>query len=153
MNVSALDYITQPLFSGAHQPRAFLPLTMRLEPSLRAWSFRSSYADLPTSGVRRVPKPVNAFPTGSLGDRWLPWERTNAHDLLMQARPNMMPFDIWWRRVFGRAPPAVVYFAQGAQFAAHREAIHHLPLATYEWLLAELEQGHDEVIYYLEFSW
>jgi len=38
-----------------------------------------------------------------------------------------------------------VYVAQGGQFAASASALRRMPKATYEWLLRQLEEGHDEV--------
>ena len=42
----------------------------------------------------------------------------------------MIEFDAFFRRVVGRPPPAVLYFAQGAQFAASRAALRSTPKAS-----------------------
>lgn len=150
MNLSMADYLTAPLTGGANDsgvtrgaaPRVFMPLTMRISRDQKAWSLRSSYADLRTPPEdRRVPRPVPTFPSGSPTDEWMPWEVTNVHEWLHTApigRPDAMPLDVFFLRVLGRPPPEVLYFAQGAQFAAHRDAIRQLPKATYEWLLSTL---------------
>ena len=47
-----------------------------------------------------------------------------------------MPFEDYWQALFPSTPmPEVLYVAQGAQFAAHRNALRHTPKAAYEWLL------------------
>ena len=65
----------------------------------------------------------------------------------------MLEFDAFFRRVVGRPPPAVLYFAQGAQFAASRAALHSTSKETYEWILELVEAGHLEVTFYLEVMW
>ena len=64
-----------------------------------------------------------------------------------------MPFGDYFRHVFGRAPPRVIFFSQGAQFAASAKALRHTPRATYARLLRQIEAGHAEIIYYLELTW
>ena len=65
----------------------------------------------------------------------------------------MIEFDAFFRRVVGRPPPAVLYFAQGAQFAASRAALRSTPKETYQWILGLVEAGHLEVTFYLEMMW
>ena len=65
----------------------------------------------------------------------------------------MIEFDAFFRRVVGRPPPAVLYFAQGAQFGASRAALRSTPRATYQWILELIEAGHLEVTFYLEMMW
>ena len=64
-----------------------------------------------------------------------------------------MPFGDYFRHVFGRAPPRVLFFSQGAQFATSAKALRHTPRTTYAWLLRQIEAGHAEIIYYLELTW
>ena len=64
-----------------------------------------------------------------------------------------MDFDAFFQRVVGRAPPAVLYFAQGAQFSASRVALRSTPKETYQWILELVEAGHLEVTFYLEMIW
>ena len=54
---------------------------------------------------------------------------------------------------FFRAPPAVPYFAHGAQFAAARAALRSAPKATFQWMLELVEAGRLEVTFYLELIW
>ena len=42
----------------------------------------------------------------------------------------MIEFDAFFRHVVGRPPPAVLYFAQGAQFGASRAALRSTPKAS-----------------------
>ena len=95
------------------------------------------------------------------GDRWLKWE---VNDLQKHAKEatlklsvlradELIDFPAFFQRVLGRAPPAVLYFAQGAQFAASRSALRSTPKETYQWILELVEAGHFEVTFYLEMIW
>jgi hypothetical protein len=66
---------------------------------------------------------------------------------------EMIDFGTFFQRVIGRPPPAVLYFAHGAQFAASRAAVRSTSKETYEWILELVEAGHFEVTYYLEMIW
>ena len=161
-NVSVLDYLQA---EGNHlqaDGNLFMPLTGRASHDLKLASFRSTFAD--GHGPRpRVSRPVATHPIhgdkqsdadAGGGDRWLEWED---NDLSMVAKKmtlqqgvlcadEMIDFDAFFRRVVGRAPPAVLYFAQGAQFAASRTALHSTPKETYQWILELVEAGHLEVL-------
>jgi hypothetical protein len=160
-NVSVLDYLQA-------RDDLFMPITGRMNHDLTTSSFRSTFAD--GVGARpRVSRPVPAYPNhGDQGsnaegadDRWLEWE---ANDLQQHAKDatlmqgvlrtdELIDFNDFFQRVVGRAPPAVLYFAQGAQFAASRAALRSTPKATYQWILELIEAGHFEVTFYLEMIW
>ena len=148
-NVSVFSYLLP-------SDGTFLPMTMRLDSKLTMGSLRAGFADLHDAGRQRVPLPVPQHPAGG-ADEWLPWER-NDFGLWVKQRAEqsglaakaVMSFADFFRRLFGRAPPPVIYVAQGAQFAAPASALRLLPRSTYEWLLAQLEEGHVEMVYYLE---
>ena len=155
-NVSVLDYLLQA------DGNLFMPLTGRANNNLTLSSFRSTFADGLVLEHPRMSRPVATYPTqgdtesddeeGS-GDRWLEWE---ANDLPKVAKEltlkqgllradELLDFDVFFRHVVGRAPPAVLYFAQGAQFAASRAALRSTPKETYQWILDLVEAGHLEV--------
>ena len=54
---------------------------------------------------------------------------------------------------FFRAPPAVPYFAHGAQFAAARAALRSTPKAKCQWMLELVEAGHLKATCYLGLIW
>ena len=150
-NVSVTDYLTAP--------EGLLLRTMRFDAHLTRSSLRSAFADLPSSNasLQRTPRPLSAFPAGpEHGDVWLPWEHNDFGRQLRRAVASRQPgrpiwsFEGFFRRVFGRPPPAVLAFAQGAQFSATRAALRRTPLEAYRWLVFQLEMGVDEIIYYLE---
>ena len=161
-NVSVLDYLMA-------KGDLFIPLTGRANHDLTLSSFRSSFAD--GLGPRpRVSRPVTAYPTHGDkaseteeggGDRWLKWEvndlHTYAKDVTLKqgALPadELFDFASFFQRVVGRAPPAVMYFSQGAQFAASRAALRSTTKETYQWILELVEAGHFEVTFYLEIIW
>ena len=150
-NVSALDYLDHPFHhtirgSGATGGGGFFaPITMAFDRTLELSSLRSSFAELPFA-QQQVARPVSPFPRGGAGDHWLPWERNNFSGWVQEqavaaGRVDFMTFEYFWDRVFGRLPPEIIVFAQGAQLAASPEALRHTALPTYEWLLEELSQG------------
>ena len=154
-NVSALDYLQA-------RDDLYMPITGRANHDLTTSSFRTTFAD--GVGARpRVSRPVPAYPSNAEGadDRWLAWEsndlQQHAKDAtLMQgvlSTDELIDFHDFFQRVVGRAPPAVLYFAQGAQFAASRAALRSTSKETYEWILELVEAGHFEVTFYLEMSW
>lgn len=170
-NVSAMDYLTAPLHmvGSDSPPAAFMPLTVRMYGEWDACSIRSGFADLPDSSplhIRRVPHPVSPYPPGGDGfqgdlasaatmgitDVWLPWERCDTireyvHSKHQGPVTTFLNYTQFWQTVFGKSPPPVVVFAQGAQFAASADAIRRVPLAIWKWLLSQLEGGHEEVEY------
>lgn len=170
-NVSLLDYLTTPLkhrTAGCLEGRLFMPLSMRVSADLTATSMRSSYTRLPAPRhtETRAPWPITQHPASAASeqpDRWLPfetvdfpglYERVHAEGAAKrlarnQSTPVLLPFDAWFRSVFQQPPPPVLFFAQGAQFAASAEALRHTPRSTYARLLAQIEAGHEEVVYYL----
>ena len=162
-NVSMLDYVLS-------EGDLYMPLTGRANHDLTLASVRSTFAD-GLSPRPRVSRPVPAYPIYGAdqetkaeeggGDRWLKWE---ANDLSRHAKEltlnqgalsadQMIDFGTFFQRVVGRAPPAVLYFAHGAQFAASRAALRSTSKETYEWVLELIEAGHFEVTFYLEMSW
>ena len=160
-NISVLDYLMA-------EGDLFMPFTGRANHDLTLASFRSSFVDGLDSRPR-VSRPVSAYPTNGEeesaeeggGDRWLKWE---VNDLAKHAKKitfqqgvlladELIDFKAFFQRVVGRAPPAVLYFAQGAQFAASRAALRSTPKATYQWILELVEAGHFEVTFYLEMIW
>jgi len=160
-NVSVLDYLQ----AGDD---LYMPITGRANHDLSVSSFRSTFAD-GLDARARVSRPVPAYPNhGNQGsnadggdDRWLEWE---VNDLQQHAKDvtliqgvlradELIDFKAFFQRVVGRAPPAVLYFAQGAQFAASRTALRSTPKATYQWVLELIEAGHFEVTFYLEMIW
>ena len=95
------------------------------------------------------------------GDRWLKWEVNDLHTYAKEVTlkqgvlraDKLVDFASFFQRVVGRAPPAVLYFAHGAQFAASRAALRSTSKETYEWILELVEAGHFEVTFYLGMSW
>ena len=170
-NVSALDYFTQPLYhKTTNGPQLFMPLTIKVTGNRKLWALRSSFANLPPPlhHLRRAERPVSLHPRKAddwttIGDEWLGWEffpfeqfcRTH-HDNERLKRNVTVPyitFEEFFMRVFGRAPPAVMYAAQGAQFAASADAIRHTDKETYQWMLDRINAGNEEIVYYLEMVW
>ena len=154
--VSVHDYLALdvPALEPMGYNGAFLPLTMRVSTDLRRMSLRNSFAtDVP------VDTPPPLFPRGHLdGEHWLPWDAfgllPNLERSARQQGRKLMPFDDFFWLVFGRAAPSVVCFAQGAQFAASREALRRVPRQTYEKLLSLIrDEARLEVVYYLELIW
>ena len=90
--------------------------------------------------------PSHPSPLAKDADRWLGWERFDYRAFLDAQCPgslaaNCISFESFFHRLFGRAPPPVLTFAQGAQFAASRDALRRIPKPTYERLLKEIEEG------------
>ena len=148
-NVSLFDYLDS---SGGD---TFMPLTMRTNPDLTKISLRSSFADVAESRGCVVPRPIQALPTGSQCDHWLPWEENDLKAFLRQrsGRDDLMSFHEFFRAVFDREPPAIIHFSQGGQFAAARAVLRRTSRRTYAWLVSQLEAGHTELVYYMEFTW
>jgi len=161
-NVSILDYLTP---AGD----LFIPLTGRANHDLTLSSFRSSFAD-GLDARPRVPRPATTHPAHGDeehkdeeggGDRWLKWETNDLPRYAKRATLKMgvlrddelIDFPAFFERVVGRAPPDVLYFAQGAQFAASRSALRSTPKETYRWILELVEAGHFEVTFYVEMIW
>ena len=91
-------------------------------------SLRAGFADLHAPGRQRVPLPEPPHPAGG-ADAWLPWERNDFGLWVRQQATKsglraeeVMSFDQFFRELFGRAPPPVLYGAQGAQLAASASA-------------------------------
>ena len=161
-NVSVLDYLLS-------EGDLYMPLTGRANHDLSLASVRSTFAD-GLSPRPRVSRPVPAYPThgdqvGSAeeggGDRWLKWETNDLAEHAKQitlsqgalGADQLIDFGTFFQRVIGRPPPALLYFSQGAQFAASRAALRSTSKETYEWILELVEAGHFEVTFYLEMSW
>ena len=150
--VSVHDY----LYAVHDHLDAFMPLTARIDSFFSRWSLRSTFADPfgdpdgPLAAEARASEPNQPRPAQRpLGghDRWLPWE-ANHFPAFLQAVSGgrqILPFVDFFRRVFGRDPPTILSFAQGAQFAASPTALRRTSRATYEWLKTQLERGHVEV--------
>jgi len=162
MNVSLFDYM------DVDNGDTFMPLTMKFDRNLSTCALRSTFADIEEPALQRVERPVPQAPLpGHSSDLWLPWEhndfqawiyRISAKTVNNTARelPPGVPqisYREFWQKVFGRPPPAVVYFSQGGQFAASRDAIHRTPRDKYQWILSRIEEGHEELVYYCEASW
>ena len=161
-NVSVLDYLLS-------EGDLYMPLTGRANHNLTLASVRSTFAD-GLSPRPRVSRPVPAYPAhgGQVGnaeegggDRWLKWEINDLAEHAKQitisqghlSADQLIDFGTFFQRVVGRLPPAVLYFSQGAQFAASRAALRSTSKETYEWILELVEAGHFEVTFYLEMSW
>ena len=90
-------------------------------------------------------RPVAALPSGG-SDKWLAWEVNDFGEWVRQqaehaAVTDGMPpleFKQFFYHLFGVAPPATLYVAQGAQFGASRAALRAQPLATYTWILEKV---------------
>ena len=132
--VSALDYMTAPLSPEG----VYMPLTVRHDFERRVSSVRSAYADLPPAERQRVglpSRPVGPLvPAATVADHWLPWERADLLDHLRRHQEKggeqMMSFASFWERILRRPRPPVLFFAQGAQFAASRDALRRVPRET-----------------------
>jgi hypothetical protein len=156
-NVSVNDYFMAPLGASG----VVMPLTMRFNANLTVFSMRSTFADLQRPQRQQVRRQVPQTPEGSFGDAWLPWEVNDfqtwigetAKKTTHNASLKVMPYREFFENVFNRPPPEVVYFSQGGQFAATREAIQRTPKDKYEWILRQIEEGHEEMVYYMEASW
>ena len=165
-NVSMEDYLIEPFHasdagSSVGLGGFFMPATMMLNANRTQSTTRSSFAP-PTAGKRgpAVHHPVPHMPRGDAADHWLPWEHNNGFIDLIHAkvqahavRSKPMAYADFFRKVTGHVIPPELPFAQGAQFAASAAAIRRTPLATYQWLLAEMESGKVEIDHYLELSW
>ena len=143
-NVSVLDYVQS-------EGDLYMPLTGRANHNLTLASVRSTFADS-LSSRPRVSRPVPAYPIYGAGqeskaeegggDRWLKWETndlsSHAKELTIKqgvlSAVEMIDFSTFFQHVVGRAPPAVLYFAHGAQFAASRAAL----AADVMWTVAGL---------------
>lgn len=158
-NTSVHSYLGGAPLAGeqTQAKRVFMPLSMRLTTDLTRLSMRNSFAY-----EVAVDAPPRLFPAGD--EHWLPWQSLNetlwsfleresikaAESAGLPPRPPLS-FREYFGLVFGRDAPEVVCFAQGAQFAATREALHLVPKHTYERLLALIEKERRvEVVYYLE---
>ena len=138
-NVSAADYLSHPLTHATSKDAAlFMPLTARIDANLSAVSLRSGFAPPPADPLEAVatgpyanlgttPRPVAQTPplapapstSGGIAlDRWLPWERIDIGHGLPADRLSFRDF---FERIIGYAPPPVLLYAQGAQFAASRQ--------------------------------
>eukprot|EP00966_Prymnesium_polylepis_P200251 4640474-Prymnesium_polylepis.1 len=151
-NVSAHDYL-EHAFHPDGLPATFMPLTARVNHKLNAISFRTGFAEQGT-----VPRPISRLPSsGKDGDRWLAWQNLDYAALIQASRTNtsreLITFEQFFHRAVGTAPPQLVYFVPGAQFAASREALQSTSKETYEWILRLLDEEHAEIVFYLELSW
>jgi len=162
-NVSMEDYLLEPYHTSDAATSVglggfFMPITMVINANLTQSTIRSSFAP-PTAGTPRpaIPRPVPHMPRGDAGDHWLAWERNLFIDFIhskVRGESKPMPYGDFFRKVTGgRVAPPELPFAQGAQFAASAAAIRRTPKATYQWLLAQMESGKQEITYYLELSW
>ena len=172
LNVSLFDYILAPQRAKAQGKDIgiFMPITGKFNNNLTVWSVRSVFTDLPP-GYSHADRPLPAMPPirqdgGTSGDFWLPWEQNEFQNLIRgiasdpknkwhfgKPQKAYMSFTTFYEKVFGRPPPPVIYFAQGAQFAVSREAIRRIPKAKYCELLDMFEDGHEELAFYLELIW
>ena len=159
--VSVQDYL-------ASTSDVFMPLTARTDANLSRWSLRSTFTAPLTStqrggplaneserGSRLAGGGASTWPRGG-GDHWLPWEANDLTAFLCELKGGdraLMTFEEYFRNVFGRKPPSILFLAQGAQFAASWGALRRTSRATYAWLKAQLEEDHVEVIFYLELTW
>ena len=150
--VSVHDY----LYAAHDNADLFMPLTARIDSKFTRWSLRSTFADPfgdpdgALAAEARLSKPseegLAQWPLGG-HDRWLPWEANSFPAFLnaISGGRQILPFVDFFRKVFGRDPPTILSFAQGAQFAASTTALRRTSRETYEWLKRELEDGHVEV--------
>ena len=107
---------------------------------------------------QNVQRPVSPFATGDVGDHWLPWEQMDFANFIARQYKGTaggVPYTLhsFFKMVFGRPPPNVIYYAQGGVFAAARDAIRFIPRRTYEFIMHEIEAGHEELVYLLEVTW
>lgn len=172
LNVSIIDYVTHQFFSESKDPlnrrskrrlpQVFMPLTARFDANLTIISFRSGFADLSQqeNGTikQSVQRPVSPFATGDVGDHWLPWEQMDFANFIARQYKGTaggVPYTLrsFFKMVFGRPPPNVIYYAQGGVFAAAPDAIRFIPRRTYEFIMREIEAGHEELVYLLEVTW
>ncbi|KAL3909625.1 MAG: hypothetical protein SGPRY_009356 [Prymnesium sp.] len=162
MNVSLFDYI------NPSNGETFMPLTMRFDANLTTCSLRSTFADLGDKQLQHTDRPVpQAPPPESSTDFWLPWERNDFQEWIykisaktvngtsrqLPADEPLISFGEFFQHVFSRPPPTIVYFSQGGQFAASRDAIRRTPRDRYEWVMRQIERGHEELVYYCEATW
>eukprot|EP00966_Prymnesium_polylepis_P004681 107345-Prymnesium_polylepis.1 len=165
MNVSLFDYLDPA------NGDTFMPLTMKFDTTLSTCSLRSTFADLGDSDLQTVSRPVaqapEANPAGQAHDFWLPWEHNDfqawiykisektVNNTARQLPPGVpqLSFAEFFQNVFDRPPPTVVFFSQGGQFAASREAIKRTPRHKYRYVMEMIEAGHEEFVYYCEAAW
>ena len=170
--MSIIDYATHQFFSESQDPlnrrskrrlpQVFMPLTARFDANLTMISFRSGFADLSQqeNGTikQNVQRPVSPFATGDVGDHWLPWEQMDFANFIARQYKGTaggVPYTLhsFFKMVFGWPPPNVIYYAQGGVFAAAPDAIRFIPRRTYEFIMHEIEAGHEELVYLLEVTW
>ena len=163
--VSGEDEKTTPQFLQVDlgpMDGVFMPITLALTADLRVQAFRNTFIDPGGAAPLTSRRPLaHRTVVDGADECWTEywevcdfgaWVRGRA--LQAGVPPGaVLGFAAFFEAVFRRPPPAVVYMAQGAQFAASRAALRRTSNATYAWLLRRIEAGHVEVIYYLEATW
>ena len=146
-SISAHSYV-------ASKEDVFMPLTARANSLLTKMSWRNSFAY-----NLRMARPAALYPDGE-EEHWLPLEDRDFHGYIrheaVQSAPDRpaMTFAQFHEELFGEAPSTTFCFAQGAQFAASRQALRRVPLSTYRRLLRWLQdERRVEAVYYLELTW
>jgi len=158
-NVSVVDYMT----SNEH---VFAPLTMAFDRTLSTCSTRLGFADVPLHSSSLVHYDVSfgtrPVPLQAPTNEWMEWE-LNPYAKWLNETKGAASRDLYmWPRVYNFVldtndpPPDVLYYAQGAQFSATREAIRRVPLAHYQKLLdyvSNPKQPRTAFPYMIELLW
>jgi len=145
-NVSLVDYLTK-----VSDP-TYMPITAAFAPDLAITSMRLGFSDRPITET--ISRPVPAVQP--ILSHWERWEQNNFSNYVKSRFPNSSQPSLaeLHRRLLGRELPPVIYFAQGAQFAASAAALRRVPRATYKWLLELLSiPAFGSVGFWLEVLW
>jgi len=145
-NVSFVDYLTE-----VSDP-TYMPITAAFAPARAITSMRLGFSDRPIANT--ISRPVPAVPP--ILAHWERWEHNNFGGLVRKKFPNSSQPSLakLHRRLLGIELPPVMYFAQGAQFAASAAALRRVPRAMYKWLLGLLSiPEYGGIGYWMEVLW
>lgn len=141
-NISVIDYMTS-------EEHMFAPITMVFNKNLSLCATRLGFADVPaftSSPSMAAPLSFRSRPVATVppADEWLPWEANPYDQWVRDAKAAGEPEQYLWPEVYSfvtdytgsdEPVPEQIYYAQGAQFSASREAIRRVPLWHWEKLL------------------
>lgn len=147
-NVSVHDYM-------ATKHEVYAPITVAFDSKLERSSWRIGFEDKPVPDeVHNEGRPVPPVPKRIAS--WSPWLKNPFGQFIRNSWPGEgqpQPQDLY-RQLTGKAMPTPIYFAQGAQFSATRNALRRVPRETYRRLLdLTVNATNSQMAFWLEVLW
>jgi hypothetical protein len=158
--VTFADYLLQT--NQTDRDGAFFVFTFRMHLPTLAHSLRDQYVAMPGGASSTGPASELTCPAKHSQDEWGSWwdigwfrEYLGARCGVPASQMGSLFQSFWEKQVQAPRPDFdIVYFAQGARFAASRARIHQRPKSYYEDLLQLVSSENDPCANYLnEWSW